>query len=244
MEGTNFSAEDMVPEITAVKPTTLPEIAEELLTSLAKQPLSTEIVLGGGIALKHYADFRPTQDIDAWWRMDFNPEAVGQFAIAVQDVGERHGFTLLHRRFGVTDSLELRSDESGQTEFSFQIVVRDVHLDEPRESPWHPLLIETLRENIGSKMNALVNRGAPRDFIDIFEIVNRKFLTVQACWNLWRAKNPNGNISQAQADVVTSLLRIEQRRPLDQMPQSERIQAMLVRDWFKSEFAVSLDIAE
>ena len=39
-------------------------------------------------------------------------------------------------------------------------------------------------------MNALVNRGAPRDFLDIHAVVEADLLTPARCWELWQAKNP------------------------------------------------------
>ena len=50
------------------RPATLSELAEATLDALTREPLSANVVLGGGIALKHYDDFRQTQDVDAWWR--------------------------------------------------------------------------------------------------------------------------------------------------------------------------------
>jgi hypothetical protein len=69
-----------------IRPNDLPQIAVEILDALAKQPLASEIVIGGGIALKHYANYRPTQDIDAWWKSAGNPEASNQIRAAMEMV--------------------------------------------------------------------------------------------------------------------------------------------------------------
>ena len=60
------------------RPTTLPLLAEAILAALSDEPLAGEIVLGGGVALKHYDDFRPTQDIDAWWCETRDAEAMAR----------------------------------------------------------------------------------------------------------------------------------------------------------------------
>jgi hypothetical protein len=44
------------------RPASLPELTEMVLSALSGQPFSENIILGGGVALKHYDDFRPTQD--------------------------------------------------------------------------------------------------------------------------------------------------------------------------------------
>jgi hypothetical protein len=227
---------DEPPENIPTRPNSLPEIAERLLTRIAQEPLSSEVVLGGGIALKHYADFRPTQDIDAWWRESRNSDSLDQIVKAVTEVASEQGLDLKQRRFGATDSLDLHVAGSAAKVFSFQIAVRDVQLEQPLESAWTPILIETLRENIGSKMNALVNRGAPRDFVDIFEVVQRGLLRVQDCWRLWQAKNPQADFATAYTNVVASLERIGQKRPIATLPDSERNAAERLRSWFRTEF--------
>ena len=72
-------------------------------------------------------------------------------------------------------------------EFSFQIALRSVELEPTLISPWALILIEMLSDNVGAKMNALVDRGAPRDFTDIRKIVSAGLVTTARCWELWQA---------------------------------------------------------
>ena len=222
--------------ILPVVPPSLPKIAHQLLARISKEPLAGEIVIGGGIALKHYVDYRPTQDIAAWWRAERNSEAFDQIVASVSDVASQNALGVVYRHFGTTDSLELKDLLTGQKVFSFQIAVRDIGIDSAQTSSWPPIQLETLRDNIGSKMNALVNRGAPRDFVDIFEIVHRGLATRTDCWMLWQTKNPAGSLSQAQIDVIASLERIAQRRPLESLVEAEREPADKLRAWFGDEF--------
>ncbi|MGH9632321.1 MAG: hypothetical protein ACRD7E_28790, partial [Bryobacteraceae bacterium] len=121
--------------------------------------------------------------------------------------------------------------------FSFQIAVRSVALEEPVPSAWPPILIETLHDNAGSKMNALVNRGAPRDFLDIKHLVDEGLLPVVACWELWAKKNEGQTIASAKQKVLHHLLSLESRRPLESIEDSlERRQAEATREWFRHEF--------
>jgi len=210
---------------------------EATLEELSKEPLSANIILGGGIALKHYNDFRMTQDIDAWWREGRDPETLERIHEALKRVGAVSGYTIEHRQFGVTDSFEFRRQEGGRKEFSFQISVRDVSLEAPLVSAWPPLLIETLRDNIGSKMNALVNRGAPRDFVDIYRAIQDGLIGEAECWQLWQEKNSAASVEQAKRQVLAHLTRLEARRPLFMIPEeAERQGAEKLRTWFKETF--------
>ncbi|MBC8141114.1 MAG: hypothetical protein H7Y38_06705 [Armatimonadetes bacterium] len=133
--------------------------------------------------------------------------------------------------------MEFKPEGSNKKVFSFQISVRDVPLEEPLISAWPPLLIETFRDNIGSKMNALVNRGAPRDFLDIYRVVNDGLITAAGCWNLWQEKNEGGDAGEAQGKVRTHLNRLEQRRPLESITSvAERESAAILRNWYKETF--------
>lgn len=50
-----------------VPPRSLCPYAREVLDLLAGQSDAREIVIGGGVALSHYAEYRETFDLDAWW---------------------------------------------------------------------------------------------------------------------------------------------------------------------------------
>ena len=89
-------------------PASLGTYAREVLEYFAGHEAASDIVIGGGIALAHYLDYRDTFDLDA---------------------------TLV--------------------------------------AAWSPVRIESLRDNVASKMTALVERGAPRDLRDIHELCRR-----------------------------------------------------------------------
>ncbi|GAB4464992.1 MAG: hypothetical protein OHK0029_35340 [Armatimonadaceae bacterium] len=219
------------------RPDQLPELTEATLEALRGEPFAGNIILGGGVALQHYDNFRATQDVDAWWQ-DFRDEnTLAKLLTLLEKVAREHGYELEHRQFGTTDSLEFKSQGDNKKVFSFQISVRDVSLEEPWISAWPPLLIETFQDNIGSKMNALVNRGAPRDLLDIYRVVHDSLITSQECWRLWNTKNPAGNIADAKGKVRTHLNRLEQRRPLEHIADAgERSVAELLRTWYKDSF--------
>ena len=219
------------------RPATLPELAEATLDALSREPLSANLILGGGIALKHYDDFRQTRVVNAWWRGARDPATLERIGAVLARVAAARGLWAQHRQFGATDSWDFLPGQDSRKVFSFQIAVRDAPLDAPLVSPWPPLRIETLRDNVGSKMNALVNRGAPRDFVDIYRVVSDGLITSGACWALWREKNENGNAEEARGKVLTHLSRLEQRRPLETIDDlGERENAQTLRRWYKETF--------
>ena len=238
LEPTNDADSDAGSEpISPKRPTTLPELAEAILEALGREPLSANIILGGGVALKHYDDFRATQDIDAWWREFRDPDTMERVRAALGDLAVEKGLGIEHRHFGLTDSLEFTTRDNPSKVFSFQISVRDVPLDEPLLSAWPPLRLETFRDNIGSKMNALVNRGAPRDLVDIHRVVTDGLMMPLECWRLWRMKNAEGTVEDACTRVRVRLTRLEQRRPLASIASPlERQAAEALRRWYREVF--------
>jgi hypothetical protein len=221
------------------RPKDIDPLAEALLTQLQSYAASRHFVLGGYFALKHYHDYRITHDVDAWWTEESREMEREQSRDALKAVFEalasERGLTVNRRRFGDTESWELR--RGGDKIFSFQIASRTLRLEPTIPSPWPPMLIETFPDNVASKMNALVQRGAPRDFTDIRELVLAGHLSVNECWDLWKRKNPDLDSVDARAEVGRHLHEIELRRPLDTLTDpAQREQARQTRAWFRSAF--------
>lgn len=216
-------------------PASLHPLGREILAELTKHPESKNIILGGGVALQHYLDLRPTADLDAWWLHTPDENTRGVIAQAMARVAEAHGLQAAHRHFGETDSFDL-IDKNGRV-FAFQIARRSIQLDSPLESAWPPVKIETLRDNVAAKMNALVDRGAPRDFVDIHNLCERAQVSPFYCWRLWGEKNPDRSIEDAVAVTVKRLEEIEFRRPLTMIhDESERLASQDRRRWFRETF--------
>ncbi|MGA2230438.1 MAG: nucleotidyl transferase AbiEii/AbiGii toxin family protein [Tepidisphaeraceae bacterium] len=217
------------------KPENIDPLAEIILDRLRLNPASSEIILGGYFGLQHYLNYRQTHDIDAWWRQRASPQTAEAIRQVMQEVAAERGAAYRKRRFGDTISFEIA--ESGRKRMSFQIAVRDIALDAPQLSPWAPILIETLRDNLASKMNALVGRGAPRDFLDIHNAVNSRLISAEDCWRLWNLKNPGQQVADAKAKTRFYLENLELRRPLDRITDpAERANAHAVREWFRGKF--------
>lgn len=222
---------DIVPRV----PASLPDIARDLLAELGKQQEAKSIVIGGGVALMHYMDTRTTVDLDAWWADGVDAAAFAKADAIAQEIAHRRGLELERRRFGDVASLDFVDPSSKQKVFAFQIASRDRTLDAPQASPWGFLPIETLRDNLASKMEALVARGAPRDFVDVKAAVDVGFATAPELWDLWRHKAPARDVVQAKLHVLHHLEGIERRAPLSAIADEERRQSLHVaRLWYRS----------
>lgn len=220
--------------VTPRKPASIDPLAERILVELARTPEASQIVLGGYFALQHYAEYRRTNDIDAWWRERAQPAVESRIREVMQRVAVSEGSEYGERRFGETLSFELL--RNGRKYFSFQIAVRSVELEPPVPSPWPPILLETLSDNIGAKMNALVGRGSPRDFTDIHRVVSTGLATAADCWELWRRKNSGQTIDDAKRTVVHHFAAIERRRPLDSIrDENLRRNAESIRLWVRQQ---------
>jgi hypothetical protein len=225
-------------DIRPTPPKNLNPYARELLEALAGHPEAGQIVLGGGVALSHYLEYRGTFDVDAWWRAQASRET-GQLARrSMEELAAKHQLQFRLRNWGDTDSYELLRD--GRKVFSFQISTRTRYMDAPLPCGWNPVLIETLRDNVASKMTALVERGAPRDLRDVYELCTRHLLSIEECWQLWADKNPGGDPLEGRRKVLFHVERLELQRPLGKIESpEERANASALRSWFKERFCAS-----
>jgi len=152
---------------------------------LAERDLGQRVSIGGAVGLLHFLDYRSTEDLDAWWQR----EATGVERLEVEeairatlaDFGE-----VRTRRWGDVVSIELL--EGKKKTFSFQIAERSSHIEPSVSLPWVAVSMDAFSDLLASKMVALVERGAPRDFRDIFAVSQAELVTPTGCWELWRTK--------------------------------------------------------
>jgi len=101
--------------------------------------------------------------------------------------------------------------------------------------------LDSFEDLVSTKMNALVQRGAPRDFLDIYTICQADLVSIAECWMLWHKwQELIGNEhddDKAHLAIETHLKRIELQRPLEQIEDDEqREYAKNVREWFMNSF--------
>lgn len=225
----------MPPAPSPVPPRNLCRYAREVLELMAGEAAAAEIVIGGGVALAHYAEYRDTFDLDAWWATAPTNAARDLMTRVMQQVAERHGLVAGRRSWGETESFEL--SDGRQKVFSLQIASRDRYLDATATAAWPPVRIESLRDNIASKMTALVERGAPRDLRDIHHLCHHGLVSIAECWNLYRAKHADHDIREAADKIRHAIERVELQRPLQAIAgDAERAEAAQVRGWYRESF--------
>lgn len=220
------------------RPTHIPDYAEICLTALANSQLGDKISLGGAFGLLHYLDYRATNDVDAWWdaaaTSEVRQQVIQMLKAALQQVGQ-----VRIRTWGDVVSIELIV--GSKKVFSFQIAHRTAQLQTSAFVEWVNVKLDSFIDLLASKMTALIDRGAPRDFRDVYAICQNGLATPAQCWDLWRQRQTlAGNdidFRQAQLALETHLERIEQHRPLAQInDQQQRAEAAQVRQWFRTNF--------
>jgi len=213
----------------------------DLLRAVSESGHAACISLGGAFGLLHYHDYRETHDIDAWWADDAAAEDMQGLLRTVEEALSAFGSTR-RRAWGDVVSVDLQ--QQGKTVFNFQVARRSARLAPAVPSPWG-IPLDDLSDIVASKMVALVERGAPRDFRDIHAVCAGGLLTAGACWDLWRRRVEASGIApdtaRARLAVETHLSRIEQQRPLDGIADPERrAAAEALRTWFRKEFLSAL----
>jgi len=223
-------------------PKHISDIAKLCLQALATQGLGDTISLGGAFGLLHYLDYRPTFDVDAWWSPDLSTAqqelVIKTIEATLQPLGQ-----VRQRRWGEVVSLELTTDQ--KKVFSFQIAHRSVQLQPSVLAQWTAVQLDSFPDLIASKMVALVERGAPRDFRDIYAVCQAGLTQPVECWAWWRERQTlaqsDPDPQRARLAIESHLARINQHRPLPLITDSsERDQAEKVRHWFKQEFLYAL----
>lgn len=143
------------------------------------------------------------------------------------------------RSWGDVVSVELLQED--KVVFSFQIAARSARIQESISAGWIDVPLDSLPDLVASKMVALIERGAPRDFLDIYTICKAELLSVGECWSLWTQRQTiSGNdadMSRARLAIETHLQRISLLRPLEKIDdETQRQQSQQVREWFSEVF--------
>lgn len=214
-------------------------LALEILGRLGKLEAAREIEIGGGICLWHYLPYRRTNDVDAWWS-EAREDSRAAIESVLQSVAREHGLELSRRVQSSYQSWDLK--RQGKTVFAFQIAQKIRRLEPSVASPWGYLRLESLRENVANKMSALVQRGAPRDMLDIAQVLRKGLVNFRECWQLWQAKNPGFSVEEARSSLLKHLNALEARRPLAKIQDpKEREMADTTRELIRNFAGVGID---
>ena len=224
------------------RPACLPDEASACLDALVGAGLGETISLGGALGLLHYLDYRATHDMDAWWSIEATADDRRRVIEAVQSTLSDRG-QVRTRSWGEVVSIEL--EREGKTVFSVQIASRSAQLEPAAHAPGTRVLLDSFPDLVASKMVALVERGAPRDFRDVHADCHAGLTAPAACWSLWERRQAlagsDTDRDRARLAVETHLARIAQHRPLEQIQDpARREEARRLRSWFATELLDAL----
>lgn len=224
------------------RPSHAPEHVERCFDALVSAGLAETISVGGALGLLCYLDYRPTHDVDAWWQSETTPAERSRVVATVQRTLEPLGPVRV-RTWGEVVSIELLRGR--KKVFSFQIAERSALLEAPGPAPWPSMLLDSFADLLANKMAALVERGAPRDFRDVYAVCQAGLTSPGECWRLWlerqRRANASAEAHRARLAVETHLARIVQHRPLDRIADpGERAIAERARKWYEEELLDAL----
>lgn len=224
------------------RPKDLSAFAEGTLRGIADAGLGKAVSLGGALGIQHYLDFRSTHDVDAWWAPSAGPEERAEVVRLVETTLARAG-EVRTRRWGEVVSVELTI--GNKKVFSFQVAERSAQLEPTTVLPWADVALDSLADLVASKMVALVERGAPRDFRDIHALCQARLTNAAECWRLWRERQRRAGSDvdphRARLAVETQLSRIAVHRPLEGITDpEERAESQRVRTWVEEELLDAL----
>ncbi len=224
--------------IQSQRPKHIPEYAEACLQSLATGKLGEKISLGGAFGLLHYLDYRSTHDVYAWCAPMITAEDRRRVINVLETALEPFGQVKICA-WGDVVSVELM--QAGKTVFSFQGAHRSAQLEPSSLAEWTGVLLDNFPDLLASKMVALVERGAPRDFRDIYALCQAGLTTPQQCWKLWmrrqRLAGSDTDSDSVRLAIETHMARVVQHRPLARIEDPEkRMEAQQLRAWFAKEF--------
>lgn len=213
--------------------------ARSCLDALAVGGLGRHLSIGGAFGLAHYHEYRQTKNVEAWWRQPVSREDRDAVIAALTRALESFGIART-RAWGDVVSVEL--EQNGKTVFSFQIANRPAQIGPIIEGLWPGGLgLDSFEELVASKMTALVERGAPRDFRDIHSLCEAGLYSAVQCWQLWETRQKlarqDADGARARSAIVTHLARLAVARPLSRITDPEqREKAARLRAWFEKEF--------
>lgn len=221
----------------------MPPLAKECLIALHDAGLENHISIGGALGLMHYFEYRPTYDADAWWSEEVTTSEKAAVLEKLESTLAKYG-AVRKRNWGDVNTVEVSSE--GRTIFSFQIAHRSARIEEPIRAGWIDVPLDTIRELVAAKMVAMIERGAPRDFLDIYNLCSAGIVHPVECWKLWKMRQTlagnDTSMDRARLAIQTHMERIALHRPLETIDdESARLNAERVRRWFSFDFSDAQD---
>lgn len=147
----------------------LTPLQRKLLREIGKSPLRDEFYLTGGTVLAaFYLHHRYSVDLDLFTE---NPVAVAQVPPAMQEIADRLGLRITFTRtLGTFLETFVTSPDGERVEFDF---ARDspYRLEPTHLDPELDLWVDNPKDIACNKLSALFDRAEPKDFVDVFFVV-------------------------------------------------------------------------
>ncbi len=219
------------------RPEDISSYAIRCLEALADAGLGDKVSIGGALGLLHYLEYRSTHDLDAWWVPAATAKDRASVITLIEQTLSSFG-EIKKRAWGEVISIDLEVDR--KKVFSFQVASRSAQLRPADPAPWVAVTLDSFQDLLASKMVALIERGAPRDFRDIHAVCSEGLVTAEHCWELWTQRLDLEGIApdygRARLAIETHLERIEQHRPLESIEgEEQRSAAGRVRRFIREE---------
>ncbi len=144
------------------RPRELAPWQDRALDVVARSRLGPEVVFGGGAALAAlHLHHRASEDLDFFLTRELEPAELAPLASALATAATRTDLEVVGPRASIV--LSRRSGYFGRVDFAF-------YPFEPvgRRTRWRGLTVESIEDMTVNKLQAVLTRRQPRDFVDLY----------------------------------------------------------------------------
>jgi hypothetical protein len=146
----------------AVRPPELSAWQERALDIVASSPIGREVVFGGGAALAAcYLHHRRSQDLDFFLNREVGPEEVAPLSKVLESTSTKVEVEVIAPRTSLV--LVRRNGYVGRLDFAYYPFA-----PVGRRIRWRGLTVESLEDMTVNKLQAVLSRNQPRDFVDLY----------------------------------------------------------------------------
>jgi predicted nucleotidyltransferase component of viral defense system len=203
------------------------EHAVFVLNEIALSPI-TDLCIVGGVALNHYVSYRKTRDIDTTW---INGEPSQDTLTKLDKISQKLAkeFKLNYKRNTSSYVESFNFYKEDQKVFNIDCSIRNTYkhgknLKSP-EKTQNGIAVESLHDNILSKISALIDRGVPRDITDTLEIVRKTGISFDEIMkNAADFYGWNGKLKAEKLETIEhNIIGIFKRRPLKKVKNPKKL---------------------
>lgn len=203
-----------------IKSKYISKYATFILTEIQKDPID-ELCIVGGVALNHYIPYRTTDDLDtSWINGKPNLNTLRKLEIIGNKLSKEYNLIMKKEDNNTVNSFNFFNKQDEKV-FSIDCSIRSKFVEKKLIKPLNPSIqgiqVESLYDNITSKVTALIERGIPRDITDTIEIIKKTNISFEVIMtNLtnyykWSDKEKSQKLDKIEKNVNA----IFTRRPIN-----------------------------